>query len=104
MPRGTYKHGEPRKCLWEGCESVRTSTQIYCAKHWAEYLHGYHEHKTEESFTEGVATCMRWLQQQVGDRLLTGKQAAQLLARLGQHETPEHKQRRQLIESIKAGP
>jgi hypothetical protein len=99
VPRGT----PPRQCLWEGCDNLRTSTQIYCAGHWAEYLRGYHEHKTEESFTEGVATCMLWLREQVGDRMLTGKQAAQLLARIGQQETPERKQRRQLIESMKAG-
>ena len=90
-------------CLWEGCESVRTSTQIYCAQHWTEYLRNYQEHKKVESFTDGVATCMRWLQEQHGNRWMTGKEAAQLLARLGQGETPERKQRRQLIESLKAG-
>jgi hypothetical protein len=43
---------------------------------------------------------MRWLQEQIGDRSITGKQAAMYLARITDDETPEQAQRRQLIEGL----
>lgn len=86
---------------------MRLATRTYCDHHWAEYQRGYRIDeelkKSTAAFLDGVDACVRYLREQVGDRMTTGRQAAQLLARIGQGETPEQAQRRQLIESMKAG-
>jgi beta-phosphoglucomutase-like phosphatase (HAD superfamily) len=81
---------------------LRASSQIYCSRHWAEYQRDYHKERTTVAFLDGVDACVRLLREQIGDRSTTGRQAAQLLARLGAgEESPEQMQRRQLIENLR---
>ena len=96
VPRGTVR----RKCCWDSCEEPRAPSQIYCSTHWAEYQRNYHRERSTVAFLDGVDACVRLLREQIGDRPTTGRQAAQLLTRLGTEETPELTQRRQMIQNM----
>ena len=97
----------PRKCLRKGCQRDGASTHSYCAEHWAEYQRDYDKRRIENSFQkgirQGVDACVRLLREQLGDRAITGRQAAQLLLRAESNgqETPELVQRRAMIASLR---
>lgn len=97
-------------CSRAGCERPRASTHNYCNEHWAEYQRDYKakhdKEKIEASFQQGlkngVDACVRFCRERLGDRAITGNQAAQLLLRAnqGESETAEAAQRRKMIESL----
>lgn len=97
----------PKSCSKPGCNRDRASTHNYCAEHWAEYQREYGQRRIKNSFEhgmrQGVEACARFLRERLGERAVSGREAAQLLLRVSQNgdETPEVAQRRAMIESLR---
>jgi hypothetical protein len=84
-----------------------------CSDHWSEYQRDYRKRSDTKrdkaahfrGFEEGVLACRNLLRQMLGDRTVSGHQAAQIIERhISGAESQAIVQQRALVASISTGP
>jgi predicted nucleic acid-binding Zn ribbon protein len=98
----------PRKC--SKCDNPAIKGQSLCSDHFAEYMRDYRsraDRKRDQAngfrgFEQGVEAAISYLDKRIGDRAVTGREAARLVKRdVTNIETGDQQARRKLLEMLR---